>query len=44
MSALMAYFIGILTILVIILPFWVLSMRSQSVSDTYKAVFCNQAL
>lgn len=42
MSPYAAYVLGILTILVILIPWWILSMRSTSVSNAYSKVFCNQ--
>ncbi len=44
MSPYAAYILGLFTLIAIILPFWVLSMRYQGVSDAYKAVFCDQAI
>jgi hypothetical protein len=44
MSPYLAYFLGLITVLVILLPFWVLSMRFRSVSGAYKSLFCNQAI
>jgi len=44
MSPYVAYFLGILTVLIIIVPFWVLSIRFESVATAYRAIFCDQAL
>lgn len=44
MDALLAYFLGILTVLVIFLPFWVLSMYFPEVASVYDNVFCDQTV
>ena len=40
MSSLIAYFLGILTILVIIVPFWYLAKVNKRIEPVYKNVFC----
>lgn len=44
MSPFGAYLLGLLTMLIIIIPFWVLSMGYLYVSDAYLKIFCSQAL
>lgn len=41
MSPLVAYFLGIITILIILIPFWYLARVNQKISTTYKNIFCN---
>lgn len=43
MSPYLAYLLGLLTVLLIVIPFWVLSMNYQVVSDSYLTIFCKQA-
>lgn len=44
MSPYIAYFLGLLTLLIIIIPFWIASMRFQNVARGYRTIMCNQAL
>lgn len=44
MSNLEAFLLGLLVTLLIILPFWALSMRFDAVSNGYLTVFCKQAI
>ena len=44
MSVYAAYLLGLVTTLLIIVPFWVLSMRYSTVATVYRAALCNQAL
>lgn len=41
MSPLVAYFLGIITILIILIPFWYLARVNTKISTTYKNIFCN---
>jgi hypothetical protein len=44
MSPYLAYLLGLLTVLVIVVPLWLLSTRYQGVADAYRRIFCDQAL
>lgn len=44
MSPYVAYLLGLFTILIILIPFYVMSMRFKGVSNVYKDVLCNQAI
>lgn len=39
-----AYLLGLLTVFVILIPFWTLSMGYAPISKVYLAAFCSQAL
>lgn len=41
MSPLVAYFLGIITVLIILIPFWYLARVNQKISTTYKNIFCD---
>jgi hypothetical protein len=41
MSPLVSYFLGILTVLVIFLPFWYLGRTNNKIGTVYKKYFCN---
>jgi hypothetical protein len=41
MSPLLAYFLGILTLVVIFLPFWYLGRTNNKIGQVYKDYFCN---
>ena len=41
MSPLIAYFLGILTILVIFLPFWLAALYNSSAAEAYEQIFCS---
>ncbi len=41
MSPLLAYFLGIFTILIIFVPFWYLAQVNSKVAPTYKSIFCS---
>jgi hypothetical protein len=43
MDSLYAYFLGLLTMLIILIPFWILSNDYSRISDVYLNVFCKQA-
>lgn len=40
MSPLAAYIFGILTVLIIIIPFWFFATVNSSVATTYRNTFC----
>ena len=40
MSPLIAYFLGLLTFLVIFLPFWALALVNSSVGQAFDQLFC----
>lgn len=42
MSPYLAYVLGILTVILIFLPFWLLSQTSEGVANAYSSVFCDQ--
>lgn len=42
MDPLFAYILGIITAIIIFLPFWVLSGFSPTVASAYSEVFCDQ--
>ena len=42
MSVYLAYILGILTVILIFLPFWLLSQTSSGVATAYSTVFCDQ--
>jgi len=42
MNALIAFIIGLLVILVILLPFYILSMKYTSVATVWSSIFCSQ--
>lgn len=44
MSPYMAYLLGLLTFLLIMLPFWIMSTFSYIVSEAYYGIFCTQAI
>jgi len=41
MQAIIAYILGILTVLVIIIPFYLLARNNSSISRTYSNVLCS---
>lgn len=43
MSPLVAYFLGVLTILVIFIPFWYLGRTNDKIGEVYKKYLCNLA-
>ncbi len=43
MSPLLAYFLGILTLVVIFLPFWYLGRTNNKISQVYKDFFCTSS-
>ena len=43
MTPLEGFFLGVFVVLIILLPFWILSLRFYAVSDAYLALFCEQA-
>jgi hypothetical protein len=40
MSPLVAYFLGVITMLVVIIPFWYLAKVNSKIQPVYKDVFC----
>ncbi len=40
MSPLVAYFLGIITILIIFFPFWYLGRTTNKIGNVYKQYFC----
>lgn len=44
MSPYLAYLLGVLTVLIIVVTFWVLSARFKNVSDVYQSIFCDQTI
>lgn len=44
MKAGVAFLLGILTILLILLPFYLLSMRYANVGRAWRQIFCEQAV
>ena len=44
MSPFIAFILGMLTILIIIIPFWVMSMRVEVIAKYYNYIFCNQSI
>jgi hypothetical protein len=42
MSPLAAYFLGILTVLVIFIPFWYLGQKNKKIEQVYKKYICPQ--
>lgn len=41
MSSLVAFFLGIVTIIIIFVPFWYLATVSSKVKPIYAEIFCN---
>lgn len=41
MSSLLAYIFGIVTVLVIFIPFWYISKSNEKIQPVYKDIFCN---
>ena len=41
MRSLIAYFLGILTVLIILIPFWYVAKSNTKIKQVYKDVFCN---
>jgi hypothetical protein len=41
MAAILAFFLGLVTILIIFMSFWILSKESSKVRQVYDDVFCN---
>ena len=41
MSPIVAYFIGLLTIIIIFIPFWYLARENDKVKPLYKSIFCD---
>jgi hypothetical protein len=44
MSPITAYILGILTLLIILIPFWILSTRFTAVANTWNIIMCNQTV
>jgi hypothetical protein len=41
MAAILAFFLGIVTVIIIFLSFWILSRESTKIRQVYDDVFCN---
>ncbi len=41
MRSLIAYFLGILTVLIILIPFWYVAKSNTKIKQVYDDVFCN---
>lgn len=42
MSPYLAYFLGLITLIVIFLPFWLLAQNNLEVAKIYNNIFCSQ--
>jgi hypothetical protein len=42
MSPLAAYFLGVLTVLIIFIPFWYLGQKNKKIEEVYKKYICPQ--
>lgn len=40
MSPFTAYFLGILTVLLILIPFWAIAVNFSPIGDSYRSVMC----
>ena len=41
MSSLIAFFLGILVVLIIFIPFWYLGRSNASIQPIYESIFCS---
>ncbi len=41
MASILAYFLGIITVLIIFISFWLLAKKSSKVRQVYGDIFCN---
>ena len=41
MSPIVAYFLGLLTIIIIFIPFWYLARENNKVQPIYNSIFCD---
>ncbi len=41
MSPIVAYFLGLITVLLIIIPFWYLASINGKINPVYNSIFCN---
>lgn len=41
MAPIAAFFLGILLVLVILVPFWYIATVNSNVGSVYKSIFCN---
>lgn len=41
MSPLVAYFLGLITILIVLVPFWYLAKINGKIQPVYNSIFCN---
>lgn len=41
MSPVVAYFLGLITVLLIIIPFWYLAKVNSKIQPVYEDIFCN---
>lgn len=42
MSPWFAYFLGLITILIILIPLWILSAFNDDAAEAYSVIFCDQ--
>lgn len=40
MTPIVAYFLGLITILIILIPFWLLAKSNGKIQPVYKGLFC----
>ena len=41
MTALLAFLIGVITVLIIIIPFWYAATANAKIGEVYNSIFCN---
>jgi hypothetical protein len=41
MAAILAFFLGVVTVIIIFISFWILSRESTKIRQVYDDVFCN---
>lgn len=44
MNPVLAYFLGILTMILIIFPFWYVSTKDENTRNVYDSIFCRTEL
>jgi hypothetical protein len=44
MSSLIAFFLGILVVLVIFIPFWYLGRSNATIKPVYESIFCSSGI
>jgi hypothetical protein len=42
MNPVLAYFLGILTVILVIFPFWYVSTKDEGTRDVYDNIFCRK--